>query len=72
MSMPSKQTKTMDDTPISMVQECCSAYNVTERPEAGVKITIEVPKRFKNLWLVRLSEMTTSEREIQDYEGDTV
>jgi hypothetical protein len=55
---------------ISMVQECVDQYQVSKRKDEGIEISIIVPQRFKNLWMVRLSELTTTPEEIEYYEKD--
>jgi hypothetical protein len=51
-----------------MVQECVDSYRVSDKEDEGVEIVIRVPRRFKNLWLVRLSQLSTSEEEIREFE----
>ena len=53
----------------SLTQECVDSYRVNEQPAGGVEITITVPKRFADLWLVKLSELRTTAEEIATYEG---
>lgn len=53
----------------SLTQECTDSYRVTEHSDGGVEIRIVVPKRFADLWLVRLSELKTTDEEIASYEG---
>ncbi|MHB0959936.1 MAG: hypothetical protein ACYC0X_20640 [Pirellulaceae bacterium] len=60
----------MESKQISMVQECVDAYQVTERPDGGIEIAMRVPRRFKDLWLVRLSQLRTNEQEIRQYEDE--
>ncbi len=55
---------------ISMVQECANKYMAMEQPDGGIKIVIDIPKRFKNLWLVKLSDLRTTMEEIREYEDD--
>ena len=59
-----------DTQPIGMVDECHDSYRVEQRPDGGVDIRIEVPPRFATLWLVRLSELTTTMREIEKYQPE--
>jgi hypothetical protein len=47
-----------------MVQECTSSYNVKERTDGSLTITIDVPRRFAPLWLVKLSELKASSHEL--------
>lgn len=58
----------MEPERISMVQECVDSYRVSDKEDEGVEIVIRVPRRFKNLWLVRLSQLSTSEEEIREFE----
>lgn len=53
---------------ISMVQECVDSYHVNEKADGGVEIVMRIPKRFRELWLVRLSQMRTNEDELRQYE----
>jgi hypothetical protein len=55
---------------IKMVTECCDRYHVTDRQDGGVEISIVVPPRFKSLWLVRLSELVTTEKELKYCQTD--
>lgn len=56
---------------VSMVQECVDSYIVDERDDGSIKITIDVPKRFADLWLVKLSELRTQSEEIAEYDTET-
>ncbi len=47
----------MSPQEISMVQECTSTYVASEHPDGSLTITIEVPARFAELWLVKLSDL---------------
>ena len=53
----------------SMVQECVSDYEAHESEDGSAVITIRVPKRFVNLWLVKLSNLRTTLREIEEFEN---
>jgi hypothetical protein len=55
----------MNDDAISMVQECVSRYIVHENEDGSITITIDVPRKFSDLWLIRLSEMRTTAKEIE-------
>jgi hypothetical protein len=54
----------------SMVRECVSHYKATDLPDGGVEIVLEIPKRFRNLWQVKLSELMTNQVEIDQYDSD--
>ena len=51
---------------INMIEECTERYHVKESDKGGVEISIKVPKRFENLWLIKLSDLTTTEKEIEE------
>ncbi len=53
-----------------MVDECVESYRVEQRPDGGASIRIEIDPRFAALWMVRLSDLTTTMREIKQYEPD--
>lgn len=59
---------TTDD--ISMVQECTSSYVASEHPDGSLTITIEIPARFAELWLVKLSELKATSDDLAVDEND--
>ena len=60
----------MDKEFYSMVQECTDVYQVTEKPDGSAEIYIKVPKRFRDLWIVKLSDLITDDDEIKEYEPE--
>lgn len=44
----------------SVVQECTDRYEVRERADGGADISIFVPPRYRDLWMVRLSEFVAA------------
>jgi len=58
----------MSEREYSLVQECTDGYRVDRQPDGRVQIHIVVPARFAELWLLKLSELRTNEREIAEYE----
>lgn len=60
----------MDEQTFSLVQECTNQYSVENLSEAEVEIRIQIPKKFKFLWLIKLSELSTDEKEIKEYKDD--
>lgn len=52
----------------SMVEECADSYRFHEQPDGSAEIVIRVPARFRDLWLVKLSELTTTDAEIREHE----
>jgi hypothetical protein len=51
----------------SLVQECTDDYYY-ENVGSRVRINILIPKRFKFLWMHKLSELKTTMKEIEEYE----
>jgi hypothetical protein len=60
----------MDTDRRKMLQECTDKYQVRERTDGGIEIHIEVPRPFRDLWIVRLSDLTTTDLEIEQYSKD--
>lgn len=54
--------------PIGMIDECVESYRLEHRPDGGASIRIEVDPRFATLWMIRLSDLTTTMWEIEQYE----
>ena len=52
----------------SMVKECTDSYEVTDLSDGTAEIFIKVPKRFRDLWIVKLSDLKTTDDEIKEYE----
>ena len=51
----------------SLVQECTNKYLIKNINENESGIYIRIPKKFKTLWLIKLSELKTSQEEIEFY-----
>lgn len=51
----------------SMVQECTDRYEAQRSDTGDLEISIRVPRRFADLWLVKLSGLRTSGSEIAEY-----
>jgi hypothetical protein len=54
----------------SLVQECTNKYFVEDLNENEVEIHIRIPKKFRSLWLIKLSDLRTNEKEIEEYKDD--
>jgi hypothetical protein len=52
----------------SMVRECVSCFEAVTNADESLTITIEVPHRFADLWIVKVNSLTTTEQEIAEYE----
>ncbi|WP_166830873.1 hypothetical protein [Thalassoroseus pseudoceratinae] len=61
----------MPQNTVEMVGECSSEYLVSEHSDGSITITIEVPKRFAELWLIKLTELKATHDEIAKYTGET-
>ncbi len=54
----------------SMIEECAERYCVTDNPDGSIRIEIDVSKRFKNLWLEKLTDWVVTEEELNEYLTD--
>jgi hypothetical protein len=50
----------------SMVQEAIDSYAARELPDGRLEIQIIVPRRFADLWLVKLSELRVTEADLDE------
>ena len=57
----------MDEEKFSLIQECTNKYFVENLDEEEVEIHIRIPKKFRSLWLSKLSDLRTTEQEIDEY-----
>ena len=57
----------MNEETFSLVQECTNKYFEENLNEEEVEIHIRVPKKFRSLWLNKLSDLRTTEKEIEEY-----
>ena len=60
----------MSEQSFSMVQECVDSYETLTRPDGSLEIRIVVPRRFAELWQVRLSELRATRSEIQTLQSE--
>ena len=60
----------MESKEVKMVGECTDSYSARKHPDGGRDIHIKVPKRFADLWLVKLDELRTTMEEIRKYEPE--
>jgi hypothetical protein len=60
----------MSDEFISLVQECTNKYYIKNLNDNETEICIKIPKRFKTLWLIKLSELKATEEEVEQYKDD--
>ena len=51
----------------SMIEECAERYCVVENPDGSIRIEIDISKRFKNLWMEKLTDWVVTEDELKDY-----
>lgn len=59
----------MDEEIFSMVQECTNEYSVRSISANETEIYIRIPKRFQALWMSKLSDLRTTEKEICEHSG---
>ena len=57
----------MNNELFSLVQECTNKYGIKEITENEIEICIRIPKKFKTLWLIKISELKTNQHEIDIY-----
>lgn len=57
----------MNENFFSLVQECSNKYSIKEINENEIEISIRIPKKFKILWLSKLSDLKASQEEIEFY-----
>ncbi len=50
----------------SMIQECTLSYTANAHPDGSVTVTIEIPSRFAELWLVKLSALKATAEDLSD------
>lgn len=62
----------MDEETFSLVQECTNKYFVEIINEREAEIHIRIPKKFKTLWLIKLSDLRTTKKEIEEYKDDEI
>lgn len=55
-------------TDYSMVEECTDSYRVLDQADGRTRIEMVVPRRFRDLWISRLSDLQTTDEEIAEYE----
>lgn len=58
----------MTERSYKMIEECVTHYRIDERDDGSSVITLEVSRRFSDLWLVKLSELCATDAEIAEYE----
>lgn len=57
----------MNEETFSLVQKCTNKYFVENLNEEELEIHIKIPKKFRSLWLSKLSDLRTTEKEIEEY-----
>ena len=58
----------MEEESYSLVQECTDEYYVKNINDNKMEIRMRIPQRFKALWLSKLANLYTTEKEIKEYE----
>ncbi|MDE3046354.1 MAG: hypothetical protein KGJ02_06900 [Verrucomicrobiota bacterium] len=57
----------MDEETFSLVQECTNKYFIENINDKEVEIHIRIPKKYRSLWLSKISDLRTNEDEIEEY-----
>lgn len=55
----------------SLVQELTNHFSVEELNDKETEIRILIPKKYKFLWLHKLSELSTTPNEINEFDIET-
>ena len=59
-----------DNNTYSFVQEIASSYEAKEMLNGDLQIKMIIPKRFKSLAMIKISEFVVTDEEIKEYEED--
>jgi hypothetical protein len=59
----------MDEETFSLVQECTNKYLVKNLNEEEVEIYIRIPKKYRLLWLSKLSDLKITQKELEEYKN---
>ena len=51
-----------------MIDELAESYRFEQDEDGGAEIVIRTSARFADLWLIKLNELTATEKEIREYE----
>jgi hypothetical protein len=57
----------MPHEPVQMISECADSYNAIDLPDGRIQILINIPRRFRDLWLVKLNDLMASDEELHEY-----
>jgi hypothetical protein len=57
----------MSNPPVDMVGECTDSYVAVEQADGSLEIVIRVPRRFRDLWLIKLTELQATDEELREY-----
>jgi len=60
----------MNPETYSLVQELTIKYTVNEISRNETEILIRIPKKYESLWLLKLSNLRTTDTEIKKYSGE--
>lgn len=60
----------MDEKKFSLIEECTNSYRINDLNENEVEIRIRIPKKFRSLWMFKLSDLYTSLQEIEELKDE--
>jgi hypothetical protein len=60
----------MNNKEYSFVGEIASSYEADEISNGKLQIRMIIPKRFKSLAMIKMSELKVTDKEIIEYEGE--
>lgn len=58
----------MNEEKFSLIQELTNKYFIENINENELEIHIRIPKKFRFLWLKKLSDLRITKKEIEEYE----
>ena len=60
----------MNEEIFNLIEECTNKFFVEELNKTEVEIHIQIPKKFRSLWLKKLSDLSTTMQEIDEYKDE--
>lgn len=71
LTLHTPRSRCMHQEMFNMIEECTNRYRVADINETDeVEILIRIPKRFKSLWMIKLSDLQTNMQEIEDLKDE--
>jgi len=65
-----RMKKEEENTPFNMLEEGTNSYETKNIDSKNFEIKINVPMKFKNIWLVKLNDLKTTLNEVDYWNSD--